>query len=91
MCFRDLEETRGAQVRRRRAHPEVYAPCLDEPGTFVCRRGRPERQLLGREAERHPLARTRREIEEERYALKALRGDFSGLPPDARIGLRVAR
>jgi hypothetical protein len=27
--------------------------------------------------------RTRREIEEERYALKALRGDFSGLPPDA--------
>ena len=27
--------------------------------------------------------RTRREIDEERYALKALRGDFSGLPPDA--------
>jgi hypothetical protein len=27
--------------------------------------------------------RTRREIEEERYALKALRGDFAGLPPDA--------
>lgn len=27
--------------------------------------------------------RTRREIEEERYALKALRGDFGGLPPDA--------
>ena len=27
--------------------------------------------------------RTRREIEQERYALKALRGDFSGLPPDA--------
>jgi hypothetical protein len=27
--------------------------------------------------------RTRREIEAERYALKALRGDFSGLPPDA--------
>jgi hypothetical protein len=27
--------------------------------------------------------RTRREIEEERYALKALRGDFSGMPPDA--------
>ena len=27
--------------------------------------------------------RTRREIEEERYALKALRGDFSDLPPDA--------
>jgi len=27
--------------------------------------------------------RTRREIGEERYALKALRGDFSGLPPDA--------
>ncbi|HEX2829562.1 MAG TPA: hypothetical protein VHP37_24670 [Burkholderiales bacterium] len=26
--------------------------------------------------------RTRREIEEERYALKALRGDFAGLPPD---------
>jgi hypothetical protein len=27
--------------------------------------------------------RTRREIEEERYALKVLRGDFAGLPPDA--------
>jgi hypothetical protein len=27
--------------------------------------------------------RTRREIEEERYALKALRDDFAGLPPDA--------
>lgn len=27
--------------------------------------------------------RTRREIEEERYALKALRGDFAGLPPDS--------
>ena len=27
--------------------------------------------------------RTRREIDEERYALKALRGDFAGLPPDA--------
>ena len=27
--------------------------------------------------------RTRREIEAERYALKALRGDFAGLPPDA--------
>jgi hypothetical protein len=27
--------------------------------------------------------RTRREIEEERYALKALRGDFAALPPDA--------
>ena len=27
--------------------------------------------------------RTRKEIDEERYALKALRGDFSGLPPDA--------
>ncbi|HEV7802169.1 MAG TPA: hypothetical protein VGP15_13925 [Burkholderiales bacterium] len=27
--------------------------------------------------------RTRGEIEEERYALKALRGDFWGLPPDA--------
>ena len=27
--------------------------------------------------------RTRREIDQERYALKALRGDFSGLPPDA--------
>jgi hypothetical protein len=27
--------------------------------------------------------RTRREIEEERYALKTLRGDFSDLPPDA--------
>ena len=27
--------------------------------------------------------RTRREIDEERYALKALRGDFGGLPPDA--------
>jgi hypothetical protein len=27
--------------------------------------------------------RTRREIDEERYALKAMRGDFSGLPPDA--------
>jgi hypothetical protein len=27
--------------------------------------------------------RTRREIDEERYALKALRGDFSALPPDA--------
>jgi hypothetical protein len=27
--------------------------------------------------------RTRREIEEERYALKALRGDFAGLAPDA--------
>ena len=32
---------------------------------------------------RHAGVRTRREIEEERYALKALRGDFSGLPPDA--------
>ena len=27
--------------------------------------------------------RTRGEIDAERYALKALRGDFSGLPPDA--------
>ena len=27
--------------------------------------------------------RSRREIDEERYALKALRGDFAGLPPDA--------
>ena len=27
--------------------------------------------------------RTRKEIDEERFALKALRGDFSGLPPDA--------
>lgn len=27
--------------------------------------------------------RTRREIDEERFALKALRGDFGGLPPDA--------
>ena len=27
--------------------------------------------------------RTRSEIDEERYALKALRGDFAGLPPDA--------
>jgi hypothetical protein len=27
--------------------------------------------------------RTRREIDEERYALKALRGDFADLPPDA--------
>ena len=27
--------------------------------------------------------RTRREIDEERYALKALRGDFGDLPPDA--------
>lgn len=27
--------------------------------------------------------RTRQEIEAKRYALKALRGDFSGLPPDA--------
>jgi hypothetical protein len=27
--------------------------------------------------------RTRSEIDEERFALKALRGDFSGLPPDA--------
>ena len=32
---------------------------------------------------RRASVRTRREIEEERYALKALRGDFSGLPPDA--------
>jgi hypothetical protein len=27
--------------------------------------------------------RTRREIDEERYALKTLRGDFADLPPDA--------
>jgi hypothetical protein len=27
--------------------------------------------------------RSRREIDEERYALKALRGDFADLPPDA--------
>lgn len=32
---------------------------------------------------RHMGVRTRREIDEERYALKALRGDFAGLPPDA--------
>lgn len=34
--------------------------------------------------------RTRHEIDEERYALKALRGDFAGLPPDAPRN-RVAR
>ena len=32
---------------------------------------------------RHLGVRTRSEIDEERYALKALRGDFAGLPPDA--------
>ena len=32
---------------------------------------------------RHFGVRTRSEIDEERYALKALRGDFAGLPPDA--------
>ena len=32
---------------------------------------------------RHMGVRTRSEIDEERYALKALRGDFAGLPPDA--------
>jgi hypothetical protein len=32
---------------------------------------------------RRMSVRTRREIDEERYALKALRGDFAGLPPDA--------
>lgn len=32
---------------------------------------------------RHMGVRTRSEIDQERYALKALRGDFGGLPPDA--------
>ncbi len=38
--------------------------------------------------------RTRREIERERYAIKALRGDFDGVPPagsaDAATGARAA-
>src|SRR4051812_13090437 len=50
VCLRDLERAAGAQVRGRRADPEIDSARFDEPLPAA-----PESELLGREAERQPL------------------------------------
>ena len=63
------------------------------PVTSVTRRGESTREP--RPALRRAGVRTKDEINRERYALKALRGDFDDLPADgagrARESLRAVR